>query len=150
MGYYSIVVCLLGKAYFVVKMTGPAMVRLASSDFRKAPPRTFKNSVLAVFHISGRTVGFFPNKQRRNIALEGQGDKNDADSPYYRVQQDCQMSARSPQDFICSRVQPDRQFSGFCSQLGSLGRSLSNHNFFWIKTKDSQVFFENGPTVQPL
>ena len=37
MGYYSIVVCLLGKAYFVVKMTGPAMVRLASSDFWKAP-----------------------------------------------------------------------------------------------------------------
>ena len=28
---------LLDKDYFVVKMTGPAMVRLASSDFWKAP-----------------------------------------------------------------------------------------------------------------
>jgi len=25
------------KAYFIAKMTGPAMVRPASSDFRKAP-----------------------------------------------------------------------------------------------------------------
>ena len=31
---------LLEKAYFIVKMTGLAMVRLASSEFWKAPSKT--------------------------------------------------------------------------------------------------------------
>ena len=38
----------LDKAYFVVKMTGPAMVRLTSSDFGKPPknPQEFPSGCL--------------------------------------------------------------------------------------------------------
>ena len=42
---------LLGKAYFIVKMTGPAIVRPGSSDFWKATKEAFHLS-----DFSGQTI----------------------------------------------------------------------------------------------
>ena len=52
----------LGKAYFIVKMTGPAMIRLSSSDFWKAP---LAGSLFLVYSALSRVIIFRDKRKQK-------------------------------------------------------------------------------------
>ena len=73
-----------------------------------------------------------------NIALAGKGDLNDAASLQQGLLRTLSAVTCSPIAFR------------FLKSVRLTWKKIIQSQRFLIKTKDSQIFFENGPTMQPL